>query len=60
MEVVTRVIDHQGCRLAYDVRGSGPRVLFIQGVGVHAAMASCRRSIRLPLVTHVFRSTTAA
>jgi pimeloyl-ACP methyl ester carboxylesterase len=36
MDVVTRVIDHKGCRLAYDVRGSGPRVLFIQGVGVHA------------------------
>jgi pimeloyl-ACP methyl ester carboxylesterase len=27
--------DHAGCRLAYDRRGSGPAVLFVQGVGVH-------------------------
>lgn len=27
--------DHAGCRLAYDRRGAGPAVLFIQGVGVH-------------------------
>ncbi|HYH66239.1 MAG TPA: alpha/beta fold hydrolase, partial [Urbifossiella sp.] len=27
--------DRAGCRLAYDRRGSGPAVLFIQGVGVH-------------------------
>jgi pimeloyl-ACP methyl ester carboxylesterase len=27
--------DHAGCRLAYDRRGVGPAVLFIQGVGVH-------------------------
>lgn len=31
------VIDHHGCRLAYDVAGTGPRVLFIQGTGVHGA-----------------------
>lgn len=28
-------LDHGGCRLAYDVVGEGPPVLFIQGVGVH-------------------------
>lgn len=27
--------DHAGCRIAYDRRGDGPAVLFIQGVGVH-------------------------
>jgi pimeloyl-ACP methyl ester carboxylesterase len=27
--------DAPGCRIAYDVRGAGPPVLFIQGVGVH-------------------------
>src|SRR4051794_1987634 len=32
---MTHVVDHLGCKLAYDVRGSGPPVLFIQGVGVH-------------------------
>lgn len=26
-------VEHRGCRLAYDVRGDGPPVLFIQGVG---------------------------
>ncbi|MBN9521024.1 alpha/beta fold hydrolase [bacterium] len=26
---------HAGCRIAYDRRGTGPAVLFIQGVGVH-------------------------
>jgi pimeloyl-ACP methyl ester carboxylesterase len=31
----TFTIEHRGCRLAYDVRGDGPPVLFIQGVGVH-------------------------
>jgi len=31
------VLDHRGCKLAYDVRGDGPPVLFIQGVGVHGA-----------------------
>ena len=30
-----RAVEHRGCRLAYSVRGSGPPVLFIQGVGVH-------------------------
>jgi pimeloyl-ACP methyl ester carboxylesterase len=30
-----RVLDHRGCKLAYDLRGDGPPVLFIQGVGVH-------------------------
>lgn len=29
------VIEHRGCRLAYDVRGEGLPVLLIQGVGVH-------------------------
>src|SRR3954452_8529815 len=32
---MTGVIEHLGCALAYDVRGSGPPVLFIQGVGIH-------------------------
>jgi pimeloyl-ACP methyl ester carboxylesterase len=31
---VERVVEHRGCRLAYSVNGSGPAVLFIQGVGV--------------------------
>lgn len=30
-------LEHRGCRLAYEVRGDGPPVLFIQGVGVHGA-----------------------
>jgi pimeloyl-ACP methyl ester carboxylesterase len=30
-----RTLEHRGCQLAYDVRGDGPPVLFIQGVGVH-------------------------
>jgi pimeloyl-ACP methyl ester carboxylesterase len=30
-----RVFEHDGCRLAYEVVGEGPPVLFIQGVGVH-------------------------
>ncbi len=30
-----QTIDNQGCRIAYDVRGNGPPVLFIQGVGIH-------------------------
>lgn len=30
-----RTLSHRGCPLAYDLRGSGPPVLFIQGVGVH-------------------------
>jgi pimeloyl-ACP methyl ester carboxylesterase len=28
-------LDHDGCRLAYQVAGDGPPVLLIQGVGVH-------------------------
>lgn len=31
----TRTVEHRGCRLTYDVRGEGPAVLLIQGVGVH-------------------------
>lgn len=31
---VQTTIEAQGCRLAYDVRGSGPAVLLVQGVGV--------------------------
>jgi pimeloyl-ACP methyl ester carboxylesterase len=26
---------HRGCRFAYEVRGSGPPVVFIQGLGIH-------------------------
>jgi pimeloyl-ACP methyl ester carboxylesterase len=32
---VSTVIEHDGCRLAYQVLGEGPPVLLIQGVGVH-------------------------
>jgi pimeloyl-ACP methyl ester carboxylesterase len=28
-------LEHHGCRLAWHLRGQGPPVLFIQGVGVH-------------------------
>ncbi len=28
-------VEQQGCRLAATVSGSGPRVVFIQGVGLH-------------------------
>ena len=28
-------VEHRGCRLTYRVQGDGPRVLFIQGSGVH-------------------------
>jgi pimeloyl-ACP methyl ester carboxylesterase len=35
MERHEQSVDHVGCRLAYTSTGSGPRVLFIQGVGVH-------------------------
>ena len=31
----TSTIEHRGCRLAYDIAGLGPPVLFIQGTGVH-------------------------
>jgi pimeloyl-ACP methyl ester carboxylesterase len=34
---VDRVVEHRGCRIAYSVQGSGPAVLFIQGVGVQGA-----------------------
>ena len=27
--------NHNGCELSYSIRGDGPKVLFIQGVGVH-------------------------
>ena len=30
-----RQIEHAGCRIAFEVRGTGPPVLLIQGVGVH-------------------------
>lgn len=30
-----KILDHDGCKLSYHVRGEGPPVLFIQGVGVH-------------------------
>ena len=30
-----RVVEHRGCRLACSVRGEGPPVLLVQGVGVH-------------------------
>lgn len=32
---VSRILELEGCPLAYDVRGSGPPVLWLQGVGVH-------------------------
>ncbi len=35
MGLPPRSVEHNGCQLAYDVRGNGPPVLFIQGVGVH-------------------------
>lgn len=31
------VVEHRGCPLSYEVRGDGPSVLFIQGVGVHGS-----------------------
>jgi pimeloyl-ACP methyl ester carboxylesterase len=34
-EARTSSIHHHGCDLAYEVRGDGPPVLLIQGVGVH-------------------------
>jgi pimeloyl-ACP methyl ester carboxylesterase len=30
-----QTVEHRGCKLSYRIRGTGPRVLFIQGVGVH-------------------------
>lgn len=32
-----KTLEHHGCALAYDLRGDGPPVLFVQGVGVHGA-----------------------
>ena len=32
---LSKTVESHGCRLAYDVRGDGPAVLLIQGVGVH-------------------------
>ena len=32
---MTRTLKHKGCDLSYTVRGAGPPVLFIQGVGVY-------------------------
>ncbi len=32
-----RALEHGSCRLAYDVEGSGPPVVLIQGVGIHGA-----------------------
>ena len=32
-----RVVEHRGCRIAYSVAGTGPAVLFIQGIGVQGA-----------------------
>jgi pimeloyl-ACP methyl ester carboxylesterase len=31
----SRTLEHQGCRLAYEIEGTGSPVLLIQGVGVH-------------------------
>lgn len=31
----TNCFFHKGCHLAYEVRGSGPPVVFIQGLGIH-------------------------
>jgi pimeloyl-ACP methyl ester carboxylesterase len=31
----SRSLEYEGCRLSYGVEGSGPPVVFIQGVGVH-------------------------
>jgi pimeloyl-ACP methyl ester carboxylesterase len=30
-------VEHRGCRIAYEVRGAGPPLLLIQGVGVHSS-----------------------
>lgn len=34
MQRTESVVEHDGCKLAYTACGSGPKVLFIQGVGV--------------------------
>jgi pimeloyl-ACP methyl ester carboxylesterase len=31
----TQFLEHAGCRLAHEVSGEGPPVLFVQGVGLH-------------------------
>ncbi len=36
-EDVTRHLHHNGCDLAFEVEGSGPPVVLIQGVGVHGS-----------------------
>ncbi|MCE9560882.1 MAG: alpha/beta hydrolase [Planctomycetes bacterium] len=35
MTNIEQTVEHNGCRLVYDMCGDGPAVLFIQGVGVH-------------------------
>lgn len=35
MARTSNTIEHRGCKLAYDIVGAGPPVLFIQGTGVH-------------------------
>lgn len=35
MDSFRRTVEHGGCRLSFTVRGAGPRVLFIQGTGLH-------------------------
>ena len=34
---VAGVLEHRGCRLAYEIAGEGPPVLWIQGVGAHGS-----------------------
>src|SRR5262245_4624151 len=34
---MSKTLEHHGCGLAYELRGGGPPVLFVQGVGVHGA-----------------------
>lgn len=34
---IMKTIECHGCRLAYEVRGEGPHVVLIQGVGVHGS-----------------------
>jgi pimeloyl-ACP methyl ester carboxylesterase len=35
--MTTSTLGHRSCRLTYDVEGSGPPVVLIQGVGIHGA-----------------------
>jgi pimeloyl-ACP methyl ester carboxylesterase len=35
MSPTSRTLPHRGCTLAYDVSGSGPPVVWIQGMGLH-------------------------